>query len=141
MIALAPILASRWARGALWLVVGVLVILAAWWGIKAYGNAQYDKGVKETKEEAARIAALQYQEDVTRLTQLATDLQRTVLELQNAEPEIRTKYVTVRDKTPLPDTCRADDGRVSVINGAIRAANAASVAGRTVPAPAGATDQ
>lgn len=141
MIALAPIFASRWARGGLVLVGVALLLLAAWWGVKAYGNAQYDKGVKETKEEAERIAALQYQEDVSRMTQLVSGLQQTIMELQNAEPEIRTQYVTVRDRTPLPDTCRADTERVSVINGAIRAANAASVTRRAVSTASGATNR
>lgn len=140
MIALAPLLASRTARITLMVIGGVLILVVAWFGIRAYGNAKYDSGVRDTKEEAQRIAALQYQADVTRLTQLAAGLQAVVLELRNAEPEIQTKYITVRDKAPLPTTCRVDAGRMRVINGAIRASNAAGVSRSTVPTGATTTE-
>lgn len=108
-------------------VLAVLAVLGIlWFSVRAYGNSRYDTGVKDAKAEAQRVAELQYKEDVNQLAATVDDLRKTLEVLSNAEPEIRTKYITVRESAPLPDTCRIDANRLSIVNGAIQASNAAS---------------
>lgn len=111
------------------LVGAVLLAGGAWW-LHFDG---YRQGVADT-ETAAKLAAYeQFQADVARYSAASYDLQNRLVELQNSRPKIITEYRNVMVENPLPATCRLDDGRLSKLNDAISAANAAGQSGAAVP--------
>lgn len=99
------------------LAAAVLAVGVAFWG---YGRYQYQQGVQDTRMQAQLEAFRAYQADVERMNAESQRLQDRIRELENAEPEVITKYRDRVVQVPLPADCRIDDGRLFDIQDAYR---------------------
>lgn len=121
MIPALAFMTPRLWKAAGWLLFIAGVVVGVWW----FGESRYNDGVQETESKVRAAVEKQTAGEIAALHLAASQLQSVILDMQNAEPEIKTKYVTITSKSPLPDNCRYSADRLSVINGAIRASNAA----------------
>lgn len=120
-----------------YVLLGTAALLAMGYiGVKTYGNARYNAGVKDSEALAREAAMKQFIDTMDRMITFTHVLQDEIVELRNAGTEIRTRYITVRDSSPMPDDCRAGPERMSIFSGAIQAATPKSGAGTALPAPA-----
>lgn len=112
------------------------LVVVGYIGVKAYGNARYNEGVKYSEALAREAAMKQFIDTMDRMITFTHVLQDEIVELRNAGTEIKTRYITVRDSSPMPDGCHAGPERMSIFTGAIRAATPESRVITTLPAPA-----
>lgn len=102
----------------------VLALIAGYYGVRVYGNTRYNAGVVAAQDRAQRAAMEQYITEIDRMITMTATLQGEITELRNAGKEIQTRYVTIRETSPIPDGCSAGPERLSVFTSAVRAANA-----------------
>lgn len=122
-----------------YVALGIAALTAVGYiGAKTYGNARYNAGVKDSESRAREAAMQQFIDTMDRMITYTNVLQDEILELRDAGTEIRTRYITVRDSSPMPDDCRAGPERMSIFSGAIQAATPEPRAGTALPPASGA---
>lgn len=114
-------------------LIGAAAIGAAVLAFWLHGEYKYRQGVNDTTVAAKLAAADQYRDDVGRMNASVAVLQTRITELQNAKPEVITRWRERVVQTPLPDTCRIDDDRLHELQRGLSKARTTGEPGGTVP--------
>lgn len=118
-------------------VIGVVLVVVAFLGVRWYGASRYKEGIDKANADHALAELNEFKAQTSRLAGIATTFEESVAELRAAEPKVIERYTRVEVQSPLPAGCRIDAERLQHINEAGRLANSAGKPRPAVPASAG----